>query len=72
MHFHTRSWDLVLFIFLPEFQDCRMADELDVEAMLEAPYKKEIHSSRVSTFYFIRMGCAKIKMTDLLYFVEEV
>ena len=49
-----------------------MADELDVEAMLEAPYKKEIHSSRVSTFYFIRMGCAKIKMTDLLYFVEEV
>ena len=33
------------------FSEKKMADELDVEAMLEAPYKKEIHSSRVSTFH---------------------
>ena len=37
-----QSTDTIIFFFCSTIEDSNMAEDLDIEAMLEAPYKKKV------------------------------
>ena len=39
---HFQSTDTIIFFFCSAIEDSNMAEDLDIEAMLEAPYKKKV------------------------------